>query len=140
MRAPILPCIYALLFSKKSGDYNKVFSTIKSKIKDSSPDYILVDFEKALINSLMQTFPSTKIKGCNVHLRRNIWKHIQANGFQREYVHNKKINSDVKLLGALAFSTPAEIPTAFKTFKNELQRIQRMQFFHLLCGLAWIFF
>uniref|UniRef100_A0A0K2V2F8 Putative LOC100897810 [Metaseiulus occidentalis] n=1 Tax=Lepeophtheirus salmonis TaxID=72036 RepID=A0A0K2V2F8_LEPSM len=36
----------------------------------------MIDFEKALVNSFGEVFPTTNITGCLFHLSKNILRHI----------------------------------------------------------------
>jgi hypothetical protein len=45
-----------------------------------SPRIIHIDFEKAMHNAVLSTFPNTSIMCCRFHLSQNVWKKIQSLG------------------------------------------------------------
>ena len=71
----ILPCIYALLPNKTEETYTRLFREVEQHVANSPTD-ILMDFERAALNSVGQVYPNTEFKGCFYHFSSNIWKHI----------------------------------------------------------------
>jgi len=57
-----------LLPDKKENTYTTMFHNLKLIKPDLSPTSILIDFEKAVINSIKTEFPQKKIQGCFFHL------------------------------------------------------------------------
>ena len=62
----VFPCVYMLLTHKDTDIYLEGFIFLNSLL-DFSPQTIMVDFEKALRNSLSQVFPSAVVDGCYFH-------------------------------------------------------------------------
>ena len=56
--------MYALLPDKSETTYSNFLQQLKSLKPKLAPKTIMVDFEKAMINSLELAFPQTEIKGC----------------------------------------------------------------------------
>ena len=75
----ILPYIYALLPNKTEETYTRLFGEVEQHVANSPTD-ILMDFERAVLNSVHQVYPNTESKGCFYHFSSNIWKHIQNLG------------------------------------------------------------
>ena len=75
----ILPCIYALLPNKTEETYTRLFREVEQQVA-ISPTNILMNFERAALNSVRQVYPNTEFKGCFYHFSSNIWKHIQNLG------------------------------------------------------------
>ena len=69
------PCIYALLPNKTEETYTRLFREVEQHVANSPTD-ILMDFERAALNSVGQVYPNTEFKGCFYHFSSNIWKHI----------------------------------------------------------------
>ena len=67
---------YILMKTKQEDVCDKVFSYIREKIEDH-PFYIIIDFEKALLNSLQKTFSNSFVSGCAFHFGQSIWRRIQ---------------------------------------------------------------
>ncbi|KAF9409274.1 hypothetical protein HW555_011309 [Spodoptera exigua] len=63
----IIPLVYVLLMSKKEKTYTTMFRLIKAQIPNWNPKKILIDFEKAVMNSIQTVLPNTEIKGCYFH-------------------------------------------------------------------------
>lgn len=70
----IIPLVYILLMSKTDKTYTTMFSLIKSQIPNWNPNKILIDFEKAVINSIQTILPNTEIKGCYFHFTQALVK------------------------------------------------------------------
>ena len=45
-----------------------MWNEIKKSCPNSTPSYLIVDFEKAAINSFSLHYPATQIKGCFFHI------------------------------------------------------------------------
>ncbi|XP_022831335.1 uncharacterized protein LOC111359874 [Spodoptera litura] len=63
----IIPLVYVLLMSKKEKTYTTMFRLIKAQIPNWNPKKIVIDFEKAVMNSIQTVLPNTEIKGCYFH-------------------------------------------------------------------------
>ena len=79
----------------------------------AQPTHMLMDFEKAAINSFLHYWSHTIVKGCFFHLTQNIFRKVQSEGLQNEYQQNTDFALQVKLLPALAFAPPFDIQTLF---------------------------
>ena len=78
-----LPFVYALLSSKRTGQYEAVMRAVQSAarnygIQHCVPTRILSDFETAIITACHNIFPECPVAGCFFHLGQNVYKHIQA--------------------------------------------------------------
>ena len=93
---------------------------IQKLCSTACPSHIIVDFEKAAINSFMQYFPHTTIKGCFFHLTQNIWRKTQELGLQARYQQDSEFALKIRMLPALAFATPTDIPDLFTELFMEL--------------------
>ena len=71
----ILSWIYALLPNKTEEIYIRLFREVEQHVANS-PTNILMDFERAALNSVRQVYPNTELKGCFYHFSSNISKHI----------------------------------------------------------------
>jgi hypothetical protein len=66
------------------------------------PDYILVDFEHAVIASLNENFMATKIRGYIFNFGQSIWRRVGTLGLIKEYKENLKLNSCIGMRLGLA--------------------------------------
>ena len=82
--------------------YTKAFIKI-FEMFNSNPKYIILDFEKALINAAEKVFLSSKNYNCLFHFGQSIWRWIQNKGLVTEYKTNKNFKISIKLFLNLAF-------------------------------------
>ena len=71
-----IPPVFTLCSQTK---LKKLIPDYSEKLNNSvanSPTDILMDFERAALNSVGQVYPNTEFKGCFYHFSSNIWKHI----------------------------------------------------------------
>ena len=110
-----VPLIYALLPDKCQTTYVHFLDQLKKINPDLAPESIMIDFEKASINSLRMAFPETEIKGCFFHFTQSIYRKIQAHGFQQRYLEDKEFSISMKMLSAIAFVPECDVVKAFET-------------------------
>ena len=105
-----IPCVYALLPSKKEIIYEKLFSVIKEKVgPDVTPNLtILTDFEKSVFNAGGKVFPDVIQRGCRFHRNAAIFAQVGAKGLQSLFYSNGKFQELVYKCYALCF-VPADL-------------------------------
>lgn len=106
--------------SKTSVLYKKIFKFFRRQIEIDTP-YIFCDFEIGLINSLKKIFKNSTLKGCNVHLRRIVWRRVQVSGYKKKYLKNVEFNKKVKLIASLAYLHPEHILSVFGDVRKKLK-------------------
>ena len=74
---------------------------------------MLLDFEKAVINSFQQVWPLTVVKCCFFHLTQNIWRKVQTVGLQADYIHDEDLAMRIRQIPALAFVHPFDVYELF---------------------------
>ena len=74
---------------------------------------MLLDFEKAAINSFQQFCPHTVVKCCFFHLKQNIWRKVQVVGPQADYIHDEDLAMRIRHISALAFVHPFDVYELF---------------------------
>ena len=116
----MLASLFVLLPSKSENIYRSMWSTIKNLCPTACPSHIIVDFELASINAFREYFPDTTIKGCFFHLAQNVWRKTQEFGLQSRYKHDPLFALQIRMLPALAFATPTDIPELFSEIFIEL--------------------
>ena len=79
------PCIYAVCLRKTGTTYERIFSHLMESssrtILNFSP--IMIDFEVAAINAIINKFPNSVIKGCLFHMNQYLWLKYKSMGFQQ---------------------------------------------------------
>ena len=89
-------------------------------IQGSNPQYILVDFEKAAINTFAEVWPRTYIKGCFFHLSQSVYRKVQDLGLKTIYSNNTAFSINVRMLPTLAYLPSQFVLTAFESLKSQL--------------------
>ena len=78
-----LPCVVALLPSKETAVYIKLFEIVKAKVGDVSGLATLIqDFERAVFTSTQHVFPGVEQRGCRFHHNAAVWKKLGEKGLQ----------------------------------------------------------
>ena len=75
-----LPSIFMLLPNKTEATYRRTCEQIRILCPAAQPVYMLLDFEKAAINSFSHVWPNALVKCCFFHLTHNIWRKVQNCG------------------------------------------------------------
>ena len=83
----MLPLVFGLLPNKDGNTYIRFFSLVKEKsesigLTGFSPQRIMQDFEKGLMNACLHVFPGVIVKGCYFHYAQCLWRRIRE--LQRE--------------------------------------------------------
>ena len=81
---------------------------------------MLMDFEKAAINSFQQTWPNSTAKGCFFLLTQNIWRKVQAVGLQTLYSNDQEFAISIRMIASLAFADPFEVPSLCAEVASQL--------------------
>ncbi|XP_067619862.1 uncharacterized protein [Eurosta solidaginis] len=109
----IVPLVYVLACNKKQETYNIIMKTLLEQGNSIKPKYVIMDFEKAAINSVKNSFPEALVHGCFFHFSKNIWRHIQSIGLQTSYKNCSIFAMNLKYLLALAFVPEEMVIDAF---------------------------
>ena len=94
--------------TKHEDIYDKAFSYIGEKTEDH-PSYIIIDFEKALLNSLQKTFSNSFVNDCAFHFGQSIWGRIQVLFLVNDYKNNDSIRKIIRKCLNLLFVLLGEI-------------------------------
>ena len=109
----LLPCLFILLTHKSEDIYHIMWSEIKKLCPNSTPSHLIVDFERAAIDQFSFYYPTTQIKGCFFHLTQDFWRKIQEFGLATRYKQEPSFALQLRMIPALAFATPDDIPEMF---------------------------
>ena len=86
----------------------------------AQPREMLLDFEKAKINSFEEVWPDALVRCCFFHLTQNIWRKVQAAGTQANYNHDEELVMRIRQLPVLAFASPSDVQRLFEAVVQEL--------------------
>lgn len=110
----ILPLVYALLPNKTEQTYVEVFQALTQLNPNLKPETITTDFEQAAINAFNATFPASIHRGCYFHFTQCVWRRIQGiPEVLRRYSEDPDFALNIRLLTALAFLPPEDVPDVF---------------------------
>ena len=82
--------------------------------------HMIMYFELAAINSFELEWPLTNVKGCFFHLTQNVWRKIQEVGLQADYIQDEYLTLRLRMLPALAFASPFDVPELFPQVIEQL--------------------
>ena len=116
----LLPSLFVLLPNKTEITYTKMWEQIHLFCPTAQPTHMIMDFELAAINSFEVEWPLTTVKGCFFHLTQNFWRKIQEIGLQADYVHDEDLALRLRMLPALAFASPFDVPELFPLVLEQL--------------------
>ena len=77
------------------------------------PTHLIVDFEIASINAFSQHLLTTKFQCCFFHLYQNVLRKVHHFVLAARYNQDVEFAIQVRMLPALAFATPTDIPDLF---------------------------
>ncbi|XP_076069967.1 uncharacterized protein LOC143041794 [Oratosquilla oratoria] len=114
-----VPRMFALLPNKTQDTYNKLLTTIKELLHNVEPATVMMDFEKAAINSLLDIFPSSDVTCCLFHLSQNVYKQVVTIGFKQQYHQDDDFSLKVRFLPALAFLPIDDVIDGFEELTDD---------------------
>ena len=68
----LLPSLFVLLPNKTEATYRRMWDQIRLLCPLTQPREMLLDFEKAAINSFEEVWPDTVVKCCFFHFTQNV--------------------------------------------------------------------
>ena len=116
----LLPSLFVLLPNKTESIYSRMWEQIQILCPQANPAEMLMDFEKAAINSFERRWPTSVVKGCFFHLTQNIWRKVQAGGMQIRYSQDGELAIRIRMIAALAFAAPHEVASLFADVAGQL--------------------
>lgn len=140
----VVPVIYCVMSSKSKQCYDEVFYEILRIACDNnvrlSPDYIISDFEKAIISVTKSYFPSVVNKGCFFHFGQILWRKVQSEKLASIYGKDENFSLQIRMLKCLAFLQPEEIPQYYydlkKSMSNNCANILKWMEKHYITGVS----
>ena len=90
-----------LLPSKQTVMYENILNELDS-YGPFYPQSVLVDYEVAIRNAVQNVWPGTTLRGCWIHLKQALWRHLQTEGLAADYsVDNSPIRKSFMMIGVL---------------------------------------
>ena len=116
----LLPSLFVLLPNKTESTYIRMWEQSHLLCPTAQPTHMIMDFELAAINSFELEWPLTNVKGCFFHLTQNVWRKIQEVGLQADYIQDEYLALRLRMLPALAFASPFDVPELFPQVIEQL--------------------
>ena len=105
-----VPVAFCLLPDKKKESYQVMFSLLKNSLDDSelelSAEYFMSDFEVAIRDAFLSTFPGIEAKGCAFHFAKAILSKVSRSGFKSDYQNVAEFSAFVRATLGLALVFP----------------------------------
>ena len=105
--------VFGILPSKRRATYDAFFAGVQQIANNLRPTSLITDFEMAAIQAARATFPNAAQSGCFFHLTQNIYRRVQDEGLKVRYETDANFALQCRMIGALAFVPPADVPDAF---------------------------
>jgi len=99
-------------------DYKRVLGKLLESRGTLEPSSILLDFEKATFQAAVNVFPGATLAGCLFHLGQSLWRRIQNEGLANNYRDNEHVRMFTKMLLALSFVPPEDVPDSFDVLND----------------------
>ena len=95
-----MPLAYGLLPGKTQHHYEALLAEIASF--GVEPQSVMSDYERALMNAVEKTWPTTTRRGCFFHHKQALWKKMQHHDLVPEYnVENSPVRRAFQMIGAI---------------------------------------
>ena len=117
----VVPCVFGLLPNKQETTYDAMLTELANHLNGHAPTDILFDFERAAMNSAATAFPGVRVLGCFFHLSQNVWTKVQRNGLAPLYENDDDFALYMRMISALAFVDPPDVPQAFYDLEAEIR-------------------
>ena len=105
---------YALLPNKQEVTYIEFLEQVQRLTGAVTPATIMIDFERACINAVQQVYPQSSLVGCLFHLCQSVYRRVQAEGLQEQYMEDEEFRENIRMIPAIAFVPIGDIVTAFE--------------------------
>jgi MULE transposase domain len=114
------PMIYILLSNKSESSYVRAFSKCRELVTLNA-DFVITDFERALINAVRVSFYDAEHFGCLFHLGQAAWRRVGALGEISLFKNNAFYKRIFKMTLCLAFIPPHEVLIYYREIEAIVQ-------------------
>ena len=111
-----VPTAFFLLPGKEALNYKKPLLCLKNNHGVPDPPVFHCDFENAIIKSVKDVFPSTRILCCDTHFKRAIRKNIQSHHLMAAYNSDARLQQFVRYVWALSLIPEEDIAKVWDKF------------------------
>ena len=118
----VVPFVYAIMPGKTKDHYTTVPKAIQScnVCVCVDPDFIVMDFEMAMINACKSLFPYAQLSGCLFHLVKNVYRCVCENRYKVRYNENENFRASLRALQAISFVPPNDVIPRFLEIRSQV--------------------
>jgi hypothetical protein len=106
--------LYCLLTNKTAETYGRILQQLRILVPAAAPRTVLVDFERAAMNSFSEAYPNCTVTGCYFHLCQSVQRKVGEIGLKVQYENNDEVRGVIRCLAALAFVPREDVIEAFE--------------------------
>ena len=120
----------ALLTGKQQVQYQEIFNVLHQemlRVTNGIPALIqevVSDFELAVFNAVVASFPNAQVSGCYFHFTQNLWKHTQELGLAGAFQLNPALKVFLTHVYSLGFVPLGHVPLCFNQLVTDPQTQQ----------------
>lgn len=108
---------FCLMKHKNEASYNKAFEILNRYIENLNLNWIILDYELALYNSLNKNFPGVKLRGCWFHFNQIFQRKLCELGFRKIFKAQPEFRNHCKLILSLAAVPVSDIKIEVSNLK-----------------------
>ena len=117
----LLPSLFVLLPNKTEAIYMIMWLQIQILCPNAQPTHMLMDFEKAAINSSQHFWPNANVNGCFFTLLKIFGERYKQKGCKEIIIiTNEDLDLRIRYLPALAFVPPLDVNDYFDSVVEQL--------------------
>ena len=128
----MIPVIVAFLPTKDEVSYTRMFQLLQQAAQrfgmQLKPNTVSIDFEMAMINTVQQFFPNSRIRGCLFHYSQAVWRKVQHLGLTVRYREDREFNRLVRRASALPLIPVDSVHDVWMEAMNEVNDAAATQF------------
>ena len=115
----LIPLVHILMTKKEQCLYEATFYEIQRLFPSLAPSHFMMDFERALQNSVRKVFLNVRISGCRFHQNQAIYRKVNTLGLAGLCKENESFHSWVKKLMALVLLPAESIAPTYEMLASE---------------------
>lgn len=112
-----VPLVFCLLPDKKQSTYQTCLNMLCQKCSESDlqfyPKSVVIDFETAIHNAIMDTWEEARVSGCRFHLSQAWYRKIHSLGLSQDYKNHTEVGKMLRYCFGLQFLDCDEVGDAF---------------------------
>ena len=115
----LIPLVHILMTKKDQSLYEATFYEIVRIFPNLAPSHFMMDFERALENSVKKIFLNVRISGCRFHQNQAIYRKVTNLGLTKVYKENESFRNWVRKLMALVLLPAESIAPTYEMLASE---------------------